>query len=103
MADYTIPHGAVAAHGLKLVANTVTTVAFVDDVPEVEILSDGTSIIYYSRDGSDPQIGGPNTRLVPAVQGVVVDQVLMSHHQDVLKFISPGTPTISVQVSRLER
>lgn len=104
MAEYVVNSGDVAVHNVQLQPSVVTWVSFIDDVPEVEILSNGAAPIFYTRDGSEPTINGSNTRLIPAMAaGVLIDQILMSHHHDVLKFISAGSPTISVQVSRFER
>ena len=100
MAEHTIAAGKIAKHGVKLVAGEVTTVAYVDNIGAVEIMSDGTAEAYYSVDGSTPAMLGANCYRLPA--GIVsVDQRTTTNSQgntlDVVKFISSGTPTISVQ------
>lgn len=92
----TVAAGNVAAHNLTLVANTVTTVDFADNVPAVEIISDGTAAVYYSVDGSTPTVGGANCYMLPAgFVGIDVRRANVS--VDSVKLISTGTPTVSVQ------
>lgn len=93
---YTIAAGAIAKHDFALVASTVETVTFTDNVTAVEIISDGTAKVYYTVDGSTPTVGGANCYMIPA--SLSVDERAMPQQgTDAVKLISSGTPTLSIQ------
>ena len=95
---YTVAAGAVAKHGVTLVANDVITVTFTDNVKTIEIISDGVAAAFYSLDKSTPAVNGANCYILPAGT-VSVDVRNAASSTDTVKIISSGTPTISVQGS----
>ncbi len=98
MPDVTVATGKVAAHGIVLVANQISTVTFADNIESVDIISDGTAAVFYTIDGSDPTIAGQHCYPIPA--GVLsVDNrhtLNSSSTQDRVKLISAGTPTVTI-------
>lgn len=96
MASYTIAANEIAAHDKTLVAATVDTVTFTDDVDAIEVVTDGAARLYYTVDGSTPTVGGANTRMLSAaISRAVV--ATPSGSPPAVKLISAGTPTYSVQ------
>jgi hypothetical protein len=98
MASYTVASGQVGAHGKTLVASTVDTVTFTgEDPPDVTVISDGAAAVFYTVDGSTPTVNGANCYLLPA--GVVSSdrRLIPTAAPAVVKLISSGTPTYSVQ------
>jgi hypothetical protein len=99
MATYTLNSGDIGAHAKTLAASTVDTVTFTDDVARVTIISDGTSAIYYTVDGSTPTVAGGNCYLLPA--GAVSADTRtprdVAGSGTVVKLISTGVATYSVQ------
>jgi hypothetical protein len=96
VADYTIAGDEIGVHAVPLVASTVSTFTFADDVTEVTITNmTGTAPIYYTLDGTAPTVAGAKTRLVPA-DIVSVEVEPTGSGPSVVKLISPGTPTVSV-------
>lgn len=108
MASYTVPAGHIGAHEKTLVGSVVDTVTFVVGDPgtpgwgrmpkSVEVLSDGTSDVYFTVNGSTPTVGGTNCYRAPGYPGATVVDVRDSDVTDavVVKLISSGTPTYSV-------
>ena len=93
---YTVVANDIAKHGFTLTANTVETVSFLGNVAAVEVISDGSAACFYTVDGTTPTVNGGNCYILPA-GSVSVDTRRMDGPADVLKFISTGTPTLSVQ------
>lgn len=95
MTAYAVAAGKVAVHDKALVAATADTVFFADDPAYVEVVTDGTAAIYVTVDASAPTVSGDNTYKVPAVAG----RYPIRHWRPggVVKLISSGTPTYSVQ------
>ena len=97
MASYTVAKGALAKHAFTMVASTVDTVAFADDLDEITIISlDGAAEIYFTVDGSTPTVAGANTRVMPAALGEVTLKDRRTGGS-IVKLISSGTPKVSVQ------
>lgn len=98
MASYTIAAGGRAAHNKTLVAATVDTVTFTDDVDEIDIINlDGVAAIYYTVDGSTPTVEGANTRVLPSGT-LSADRVsARGFSAPVVKLISAGIPKYSVE------
>jgi hypothetical protein len=100
MASYSVAAGQVGAHAKTLVASTVDTVTFTDDVDEIEVMSDGTSAVYFTVDGSTPAVGGAGTWGLPASPAARTVEV-RSASGTVVKLISAGTPLYSVARTRI--
>ena len=100
MPSHSITPGQVGAHAVTLTANTVETFTFADDLPEVTVVNhDGAAAVYFTIDGSTPTIAGPRTYVLPAVIGTATFAP-PTPGGTVVKAISTGTPTISVQRAR---
>ncbi|MFF8784815.1 hypothetical protein [Streptomyces sp. NPDC015125] len=100
MATHTVAKGDLAAHAITLVAGTVETTTFGEDLDEVTIVSlDGAAALYFTVDGRTPTVGGANARVMPAAIGAVSVDVPTAGNS-VVKVISSGTPTISIQRGR---
>lgn len=97
MTSYTVASGQVGVHEKQLVASTVDTVTFTDiDLPEVEVLSDGSADIYVSFGATTtPTVAGGMCYRVPAGNTAAVFTPRTSG-DTVVKLISAGTPTYSV-------
>lgn len=100
MASYSVTSGQIGAHGKTLVASTVDTVTFADDIPRVRVINDGAAALFITVDGSTPTVNGANCYILPA--GAVTSEVYsgrMARDEGatVVKLISAGTPTYSVQ------
>lgn len=95
MASYSVAAGKRGAYDKALVASTVDTVTFTDDVDSVEIVTDGTAKIYVTVDGTTPTVSGATTIIVPAALGIRTIPTLSSG-APVVKLITSGTPTYSV-------
>ncbi|WP_394436288.1 hypothetical protein [Streptomyces sp. SGAir0957] len=96
MTTYSVADGEWGIHGITLVAGQVDTVQFPDDVNEVEILShDGAAAIYFTVDGSTPQVEGRASRVIPAsISSAQVQPPTAG--PTIVKLISAGTPKVSV-------
>ncbi len=100
MATHTVAAGDLGAHNITLVAGTVETTTFSEDLDEVTIVSlDGAAALYFTVDGRTPTVGGTSTRVMPAAIGAVSIDVPTAGNS-VVKVISSGTPTISIQRGR---
>lgn len=87
----------VGLHAITLTANTVRTVTFADDLPSVDVISDGVADLYYTLDGSDPTVAGKNCYRIPSFAPGVDTRYPPTAGGTTVKLISTGTPTISVQ------
>lgn len=96
MANYSVADNEIGVHDKTLVANTVDTVTFADDLEALEVLSDGNAAIYFTVDGSDPTVGGNNTYKLPAVAAVQSISRIPTSGPTTVKLISKGTPTYDV-------
>lgn len=95
MASYSVAAGAIGAYAKTLVASTVDTITFADDVVGVEVVSDGSAAVYFTVDGTAPTVAGASTYLIPA--GLMVRSVKSAPSNGVVvKVISAGTPVYSV-------
>ncbi len=100
MPSHSIASNQVGAHAVTLTANAVETFTFADDLPEVTVVSlDGAAVVYFTIDGSTPTIAGPKTYVLPAAIGAGTFAP-PTPGGTVVKAISTGTPTISVQRAR---
>lgn len=100
MASYAVAATEVAAYSKVLVAATVDTVTIDRDCEQVKVTNvTGTAAIYFTTDGSTPTVGGAGTYEVPAsaLASTVVNRVVGP--PSVVKLISAGTPTYSVEGS----
>lgn len=88
--------GRVGKHAQTLVANTVLTVTFNDDLDSVEISHDGTADVYLTVDGATPAIADDATWCIPAGFGADTFYPPTSNGT-VVKVISAGTPKVWVQ------
>ncbi|MFG3710895.1 hypothetical protein [Micromonospora sp. NPDC047730] len=80
-----------------LAANTVTTLTFDEDFPEVEVLNvDGAEAVYFRTDGQNPTVGGTGSQVIPAVIGGLIVHPRTSGNT-IVKLISTGTPRVSVR------
>ena len=102
MASFTMAESELGVHAKTLVADTVDTVTVtsVANVDKIELISNGSAAIYFTLDGSAPTVAGANTRILPS--GVTSVYTLFDGGRSrydtlVLKLISSGTPTYSVQ------
>jgi hypothetical protein len=99
MGTHTVAPDAIGAHEIALTPNTVETVTLLwGGVAPIEVISDGAASIYYTLNGDDPTVAGDNCYVIPAgVQAVDTRAHTWSTHPTVVKLISTGSPTISVQ------
>lgn len=96
MASHTVPAGHVGVHAKTLVADTVDTVTFTGaDLTQVRVISDGTEDLYVSFGTVTPTVAGTMCHLVPAAGAVVLP--VRTSGDTVVKLISAGTPTYSVE------
>ena len=96
MANHTIAADEQGVHNVQLAAGTVDTFSFADDVTQVAITNmTGTAAIYFTVDGTTPEVAGKKSRLVPAAIAQVEIEPTTSGPTTV-KVISSGTPTVSV-------
>lgn len=98
MATYALTAGQHGAYAKTLVASTVDTVTFVDDLSHVEVYGDGTSAIYVTVDGTTPTVGGASTWELPT--GAAATRTITTTDRSgatiTVKLISAGTPSYSV-------
>jgi hypothetical protein len=95
MANLTVARDEIGVWEQALVAATVDTVTFTDDLNNVEIINEGTVGIYATIDGSVPTVGAKAAYYVPpGMSRVVTDNYGMGG--TVVKLISSGTPKYGV-------
>lgn len=95
MAAYSVSAAQVGAHAKTLVANTVDTVTFADDVARIEVVSDGAAELYFTVDKPAPAVGDPAAFYMPAVPGVREVEAPQGG-ETVVRLISAGTPKYSI-------
>lgn len=87
----------VSPQHATLVASTVATMTFDEDFREVEVSNvDGGAIVYFRFDGVAPVVAAAGTYVLPAAIGSVRLKPKTSG-ATVVKFISAGTPKVSVR------
>lgn len=96
MANHTVDADEVGVHEVTLTAATVDTITIEGSNDPIELLSDGAASVFYTLDGSTPTVRGANCRQLPAFPSAVTKSPRYSGSL-VVKLISAGTPTISVQ------
>lgn len=88
------PEMAVSPQTVTLVANTVATLEFDDDFPEMEIVNvTGAGIVYFRFGTTAPVIGAAGCHVLRAEKGAVIRKPKTSG-PTVVKFISTGTDTV---------
>jgi hypothetical protein len=96
MADHTVPRNAVGVHEVQLVPGIVDTVTFNEDLDRVAILNvSGSAIVYFTADGSTPQVKGAHCYSVLAALGANTVMPRTSG-PTVVKLVSAGSPVVSV-------
>ena len=101
MATHTVAEGDIGSDEITLSALTVDTVTFTNtDLVSVEVINPPTNedSVWYTLDGSTPEVGGGTSYMVPA--GAVDSREPTTGGATVIKLISTGTPTIRVQSGR---
>lgn len=101
MADYTVSAGHKGVGPWPLVASQVDTVTFTDNVGKVLVINPSTNTddVWATNDGTTPSVPGAHvsTAAIRIPAGFALSFTLKGS-TDVVKVISSGTPTISVQV-----
>jgi hypothetical protein len=104
MADVDVAAGELAAHEVSLLANTVKTIGFAQDLSEVKIVNSvGTTHIYvHTVDQFYPKaatVQGKHCYQVPPAfpQGVIVP--VRTNGNTLLSLISSGATTVSVSAT----
>ena len=102
MASYSVTGGQRAAYGKTPVASVVDTVAFDRRLDTVRVVNDtGTAAIFVTVDRTTPTVDGAGTYRVRAIAGdyvdIQVDNADLDAAPTVVKLISSGTPTYSVE------
>jgi hypothetical protein len=96
MASYSVTAGQRGAYAKTLVASTVDTITFTDDLSRIEVgTTDGAAAIYFTVDGSTPTVAGASTYIIPGVANAVreITEVPSVAQLSTVKLISSGTPT----------
>lgn len=97
VADYTVPAKHIGVHAKTLIAGTQDSVTFLgSDLAEVEILSNGSADIYVHFGPGNATVAGTDCYRIMAAMGATVLPVDTSG-DTVVKLISSGTPTYSVE------
>jgi hypothetical protein len=95
----TVAAGQIGTYEQQLIANTVLTVNFTDDLDNVEVITNGAAAVYFTVDGSTPTIPsgavGSSCYYLPAAAGSKEVHPPTAGGTTV-KLISSGTPTISI-------
>lgn len=97
MTAYAIAEDEVAAWSKTLAAATVDTVTFTDrHVATVRVYRESGAAIFFTTDGTVPTVNGAHCHRVPA-DLPYVDVDVDTGGATVVKLISSGTPTYSVE------
>lgn len=100
MSAYAVAATEVAAYDKTLVASTVDTVTFDRDCEAVRVtFESGAASISITVNGSTPTVGGAGTYKLRAVAGASLEIPVPTAGDTVVKLISSGTPTYSVEGS----
>lgn len=96
--DIAVGDGEVGTPEFALAAGVVTTVAADTDPSQLAIFSDGAATVWFTLDGTDPEVGGARSWFLPAASCVesARDKDAGWDATD-LRLISAGTPKIRVQ------
>jgi hypothetical protein len=94
MASYAVTADQAGAWEKTLVAATVDTVTFTDDLTHVTVINEGTTGLYFTVDGTTPTVGGGAAVYCPPSATVGVGS--SASGGTVVKLISSGTPKYSV-------
>jgi hypothetical protein len=90
----------VASYNNTLAASTVDTVTISRDAGSVRVYFDsGSTPIFFTVDGSAPTVNGANCYRVPASAGASTSVDVTGVAPTVVKLISSGTPTYSVEAT----
>jgi hypothetical protein len=101
MADLTIAKGDTGVT-LTLEANVVSTITFAENIGQAACITDGTAPVVWTTDGTTPTNppngSSRNGHRLPAIAAVDVrDTNNTGAGFDVVKVLSSGTPTVTVE------
>lgn len=97
MGTHVIARDEIGAHNVTLTASEVETFTFGEDLQSVDVISDGAAAVYFTLDGSEPTVEGANCYVIPGGFSGVDTRQPRTAQATVVKAISAGTPTVSVQ------
>jgi hypothetical protein len=98
MASATIAAGQIAHHSAAMVAATLDTITFTGDRPRLKLtFTSGTTPIFFTTDNSAPTVGGTASRVLAPVVGQEVFVEPPTAGDAIVKLISSGTPTYSIE------
>lgn len=96
MATFTVADDEIGAYNKTLTADAADTVTLEGRVEAIEVVNlNGSAAIYFTTDGSEPEVEGAATHEIPAASGVRVVNIGGKDNVEV-KLISDGTPVYSV-------
>lgn len=98
MADYAVGQDAISVHRKTTTAGVADTVTFAGRRSTVEVSNlstDADSWLFFTVDGSAPQVDGPKTTLV-GPGGVVEVEDRTPSNATIVRLISPGAALYSV-------
>lgn len=99
MPEYTIAEGDFGVHEIPLTPDTEAKVTFRFSVRDVEVENvTGTARVYFTTDGTQPTVKGPNCRALPAaLHAVEITRGSYSAGANtVIRLVTAGTTTVSV-------
>lgn len=102
MASYEIATDETAEWGKVVGAATVDTITITRNREEIRVTKEdsGTDELWVTFDGSTPAANGPKSHRIRGVQyAAIVHRPRGGSGTDVVKVISAGTPTYSVEAS----
>lgn len=100
MTAYAVAATEIAAYDKTLVASTVDTVTFDRDCEYVRVtFESGSAAISISVNGTPPTVNGAGTYRLRASAGASIEIPIPTAGDTVVKLISSGTPTYSVEGS----